>query len=181
MARYAALLSPLRAAMPAAPVSAMAWLMGIVTALYAEPTSILVQVLPDHSSAARYACRNISWFNRPTSILPTMLLSLARIPGLLRLEIATWAAISVISVASGLMTPCSMSDRMSGSILPRIVFRGLAISSSMSVPMDSEVAGISGSTAAWEPTTRLATLVSKMTVSGAPPPNSKSGLNRMPE
>ena len=60
MARYAALLSPLRVAIPAVAVSAMAWLMGIVTALYAEPTSILVQVLGDQSNAARYACTNIS-------------------------------------------------------------------------------------------------------------------------
>ena len=112
-----------------------------------------------------------------------MLLSLARIPGLLRLEITTWAATSVMPMASGLMTPCSMSARISGSILPRIVFIGLAISASMSVPMDSLATGTSGSTAAWDPTTRLATLVSKMTVSGAvkPPASSKSGLNRMPE
>ena len=112
-----------------------------------------------------------------------MLLSLARMPGLLRLEMATWAATSVMSAASGLMTPCSMSARMAGSILPRIVFMGLAISSSMSVPIDSVVAGSSGSTAALDPTMRLATLVSKMTVSGAvkPPASSKSGLNRMPE
>ena len=155
-----ALLSPFNVATPATASSPRAWLMGIVTARYAEPTSILVQVLGDQSNAARYACRNISWLRRPTSALPTMLLSLAAMPGTWRDEITACATASVMSLASGVMTPFAIAFLMSGSILPRIVLIGLRISSSMSAPILSVVTGISASTAALDPTMRLATLTS---------------------
>ena len=155
-----ATLSRIAALAPAVASSPRAWLRGMVVALYAEPRSILAGVPTDHSNDEMNIWPTISWFSRLTSTRLTMLLNLARWPGLSRPSTESLDNVSVRPTTSGVRFPSSMSALISGSSLPKSVLAGSAISFSMSVAMDSLDRGISGSTAALLPTIRLAVLTS---------------------